>query len=476
MKVKTLVATDLKLTLAGMITDSVVLSRIASQWTEPEGLFDDDDANVIARWCIRHLEKYGESPKERILTIFDAWAENKTVSEDRAVRLESKLREVSREQDRQGIPNGDYILDRAGKYFNEVRLKREWEASEDELDRGQVEEAYSRLTGMSRVNLGIGATVHLAEDYLAWREILAEDRDEPLLYYPKGLDKFINPMTSRENFLTVMAPDKSYKSFWIMDAGFRGIKNRKRVAYFEVGDMTKTQIMRRMAERWARRPIRAGKFKIPISARYGDDGLQIEWDVRVAEERLTPQEVFRAVKRSCRGQDWFRLSCHLNDSIDVYGLESILKDWSRTGWVPDIVLVDYADILAPPKGIKDPLEQIDKTWKALRRMSQEYHCLVVTGTQSNAAAYSKKEQTLSKKHFSGRKTKLAHATGIIGLNVTDEYRDKNVTGLNWIARRDGKYTERFMFRVAGCFDIANPAMKVVEKFQKKPETSTDDDW
>jgi len=468
MKVKHHDGGDLRLILAGVASDPVVCARVASQWNGE--LFDDEDANLIAGWCVRHFTKYGQPPNGRLRGIFQNWSSKPATNEKRAQAVEEKLITLSRELKTIGPINCDYVLDRAIEYFNKVRFRKVHEEVEQDLDRGDTAEAYAKMTGVSRLALEYGTTTRLVSDYEAWRDCLDEENEKPLLAYSGALDRFLGPFTARENFIAFMAPDKSGKSYWLMDAGFRGIRAGWRVAMFEVGDMTRKQIMRRMAARFAKRPILAKKYKVPISI---DEEAEIEWKNLVAKERLSPGQVFRVVQKTLGGRDQFRLECRPACTINVEGIRSILLDWARGGWVADVVLVDYADILAPPAGIRDPLEQIDRTWMGLRRLSQEFHCLVATATQTKATAYNMKSKVLSREHFSGRKTKLAHVTGMIGLNVTEEFRSKCVTGLNWVVQREGAVSEKRMLLVAGCLDIGNPAMKSHSPRRKENQDSVE---
>jgi len=463
--------TDAKLILGGMITDTIVLSRIASQW-RPEGLFPSEEANLLARWCLKFLDKYGQAPGKRMNAMFHTWADQKGVPEDRANLVGRVLEGVNDTMLVNEGVSSDYIIDRAKEFFTSTMLRREWEEAEMDLDRGKVEQAYTRMIGLNKVEMGQGSTIKLAEDFETWREVLNVARQEPIVYYPGIVGRFFGETLGRDCFVGFMGPDKSFKSFWIMDVGFRGLVAKKRVAMFEVGDMSRDQIMSRMAERFSRRPIRPKKFTVPKELYMTEEGgVDVKWEEKEAKERLTVKEVYNRVRKLCWQRDMFRLSCHPNDTLSVYGIRTIIDEWEREGWVPDIVLIDYADILAPPRGILDEKEQTDKTWKELRRMSQELHALVVTGTQSNAAAYTNKQRTLGRKHFSGRKTKLAHVTGMVGLNVSDEFKKKCMTGLNWVVRRDGKYSERWMCITAGCLDIGNPCIKSFENVKKNQARS-----
>jgi hypothetical protein len=448
---------DIRRVLYGMVTNQTVLSRIAGQWSG-RGLFNDNEADLIGKWCVDHMRTYGEPPNGQIKVIFDEWANLPTTNNEVAVLVDRTLRAVN-EMSNDELGSSNYLLDLAEKHFNRVKLKEEWEQSELDLDQGNVNEACNRMSRFSRINLGQGPLIKPGEDFELWTEAFDEEQQKSLVGYPGRLNDFLGDVMVRDSLIAFMAPDKTGKSFWLLDAAFRAVRGKSRVAMFEVGDMSRNQVVLRIASRVTKRPRKAGPYELPVSVtREGE----VERKRLECDKPLGPRESFRAFKRFCGNMDLFRLSCHANSSIDVFGIESILRDWSRDGWVPDVVVIDYADILAPPSGIREVLDQVDSTWRHLRRLSQEFSCLVLTATQSNAAAYTNKRLTLGKQHFSGRKTKLAHVNGMVGLNVTDKFRREGITGVNWVVRREGRYSESRMLLVAGCLAISNPAMKCIE--------------
>jgi len=449
--------TDLRRVLSGMVTDRTVCSRIASQWRDG-GLFDAPWANLVGDWAVKHFTKYGQPPNGQLRGLFDDWSKRANPPEETLRGVESFLEHLSNEHSQQEAATSDYILDVAGRYFNRVRLKQAIDEAEDELERNDVESARSKLTSLGRVELGVGALIKPADDFEAWVSAFDEERQRPLVRYPGRLDKLVGQALVRDSLISFMGPDKSFKSFFMLDLAYRAIKNRCRVAFFEVGDLGQHEVLLRLGERATMIPRKPGRYKFPTSVSW--DGSEVEYETRVFKEGLQDAEAFRTFRKVCRQRDVFRLSCHPNSSISVGGVFSIIKDWERECWVPDVVVIDYADILAPPRGVRESLDQIDETWKQLRRMSQELHALVVTASQSNAAAY--KTSLLGKHHFSGRKTKIAHVNGMIGLNVSAEDRERGVTRLNWVVRRSGRYNERSAFAVAGCLAVSNPVIKVCE--------------
>ncbi len=456
MKVKRYDATDAGQVMIGMISDTVVCSRIAGIWAKG-GLFADPDFNLIGGWCVQYVNEYSKAPGESIRSIFDSWVDN-GADETKASLLSKKLWVLSEASKKRDFDT-EYLLDVAEKYFNRVQVQNEWERAESELDGGKSERALSRMQALQKITLRSGTLIKPAEEFQPWRDALDQEKQEPLIGYPGRLRSFLGRAMVRDGFVAFMAPDKSFKSWWLLDAAFRTMRARRRLAFFEAGDLSQDQIFQRMAVRSVRRPLFPGVWTVPVSvSRVG----KVEVESRGPEDKATAGEAYRAFQKLSRNRDLFRLSCHPNSSLSVSHMESILGDWAREGWQPDVVVIDYADILAPPVGFKDPNEQIDETWKHLRRISQESKCLVLTATQAKATAYNKKSKVLRKEHFSGRKTKLAHVTGMVGINVSDQNREDSVSGLNWIVNRNSNYSESTMIMVAGSLAIGNPCLVVQE--------------
>lgn len=444
---------DLRRTLIGMVTDPVVCSRVAATWKDD--MFRQRWANLVGGWAVKYFRKYGAPPDGRIKDIFERWADKTSADGDTVEAVEKFLRALSDEHEAGPPQAADYVLDVAGRHLNEARLRQVIEDATADLDRGKVDDAHGRLTGVSRVELGVGAVVDPAEDWDAWERAFDNERRRPLVTYPGALGKFIGDAMGRDCLFAFMSPDKVGKSMWLLDLAYRAVRQRRRTAFFDVGDQCQDDVMVRLGQRTTRRPEHTATLNVPVG--FGKD-RQPEVESQKLEG-LSAGEAHRAFKRAVRDEDLFRLSCHPNSSIGAAGISSLLQDWGREGWTVDVCVIDYADILAPPGGVRETLDQIDETWKRLRRMSQEMHCLVVTATQSSAAAYAEKQRTLSRRHFSGRKTKLAHVNGMLGLNATPAEKEKGITRINWVVRRRGAFSETACVHVAGCLAVASPAMK-----------------
>jgi hypothetical protein len=389
---------------------------------------------------------------------YQRWAA-KTRTHDEATvdNIETFLEYLAEEYAGQPSPSSDYVLDLAGKYFNQVRIKERIEQARDALADGDDVQALEILRGTPNVELGEGAVITPGEDWDVWVQAFDRERQKPLVRYPGDLGKLVGDSFARGKLFAFMGPDKVGKSFWLLDLAYRAVRKGWRVSFFDLGDMDQDEVMQRLAQRALRRPLKAGDIAVPVE--FDKQTRKLVRDVETFKA-VGPSDGFREFQKICRGtNDLLKISCHPNSSIDVMGISSILKEWAREGWVVDVVVMDYADILAPSKGARDNLEAIDKDWRELRRLSQELHCLTVTATQANAASYRNEGgKLLTRWNFSGRKTKLAHVNGMLGLNVSPQDKKQGITRVNWVVRRKGFYVETTAVTVAGHQDLAHPVI------------------
>jgi hypothetical protein len=456
MKIKRYSGKEQQQILVGLITDPVFCSRMSSIWNFDEKHFEDSDYEMTAGWCIRFFRKYGKVPNKQLRALFQKWSSLKATSEKRAEIVEKKLIQLDRSRKKQALDT-EVLIEIAEEYINRVRFEDEYERGQYDLERGSSQKLIARMQSFQTLRLSDDGVIKPGEQFAPWRDAFEQSSQKPLINYPSDLDQFLGPVMARDAFVAFMAPDKSFKSVYLLDSSFRGIESRRRVAFFEAGDLSQNQVMYRLALRTVGRPRQRGTWLEPRSVNASG---AVQTRRRSADTTLGIGAAYRAFQAASEGDDRFRLRCYSNGTLSARQIESVLTDYRREGWTPDIVVIDYADIMAPPDGVRDTLDQIDENWKHLRRISQDFNCLVLTATQSSAAAYNKKTPTLNRSHFSGRKTKLAHVTAMIGINVTDGWRERGVSGLNFVVRREGQWTENKMKIVAGCIEIMNPILAV----------------
>ena len=440
---------DARRVLVGMVTDRTVCARISSRWT-PEGLFACRWENMVGMWCVKHFVRYGQPVGRAVEAMFQQWAEKRT--DEETIRLaEQFLNALSDEYEREDKLASDYVLDLAGRHFNAVRMKRLMEEVETDLELGQVEDAGERLQSFLRVELGLGSVCFPSQEFELWVDAFDLEQSRPLIEFPNPFGEFVGDVFSRDSFVSITGAFGRGKSWWLQDIAFRAVRQKRRVLLVDCGDMTRRQVLRRMGQRAARRPKRTMDVKWPVRFETVEAGPIIE---KRKLEAVDARQAWRAWSRLDRvGR--FRLMVHSSGSLSAEQLASHVASGEREGWVPDVIVLDYADLLALPPGM-EKREGIDETWRRLRRLSQDYHCCVVTATQGDAASY--RASLIRAGNFSDSRTKNDHVTAAFGLNVGDEDRDRGVTRVNWLKRRDDECSENWQIAVAGCLAIGCPLM------------------
>lgn len=447
--------------LTGMIVDSVVCGRIASKWGDGDH-FQSKWCNIIGGWCTDYFLQYGEAPKKDIVGLFESWTNARDRDPATVKLLDKFLSNLSDDYETlEQESNSEYVIDQAAAHFNKVQLVKLADAIKEDAESGEVDQGYKRAQKLGKMEIGVGAVVDVFRDQTAIMRAF-EERQEPIIKYPGALGELLGSSLERDGFIGVMGRAKRGKSWMLEDIGWVGVEQRRKVAFFQVGDLSQNQMMRRWMVRAAGRPLgpKVIKFPTKIEKDEDEDIAVVTYKEREFSGHLSWQRAWKAcqdVVHNCRTDSTLlRLSCHPSGSISINGVIAVLDNWEREDWVPDIVIIDYADILAPISGTADTRDQINATWMKMRGLSQQRHCLVVTATQAKAAGYH--AATLDMSHFSEDRRKMDHVTGMLCLNATPEEKTQQILRVNWGVLREDEWIEGQCVHVAGCLSIASPCI------------------
>lgn len=441
--------------LAAMVTDPVVLAEITGYWPKA-GLFQHKYQNLVAGWCVAYFSKHCEPPAHNIETIFDDW-ESRNPEDEAVPFIKSMLLHLSREH--KPCASG-YVIEVAGRYFNQNLANTKLDEAKTLLSANRPEDAWAVIEGLRQISTGTNAYTTMGE-VDAFMDAYDYANSPNLFTWPEGdldaLNVFFENQLGRGCFISFLAGEKVGKSWWLGEVAWQAARCGQRVAYFSVGDMNAKQIRRRLIPRIARRPIQAKDIMVPtfISAGGLMDEDSVDFERHTFTEALS-RDSFAAVaaqwSASSMGQN-IRLFDVPMSTVSAEGVRLRATRLLHSDWPPDVIVIDYADILAPINGQDETRHQINRTWQELRRISQELDCLVATATQADAASYA--TQTLSRANFSEDKRKMAHVTGMVGINQTAIEKQCQVTRLNWILGRELEVNEPV--HVAGCLGLGRIA-------------------
>lgn len=446
--------------VAAMIGSPTVLARVAPKWEE-NGFFSSPHCNMVASWCVTHHQKHGTNPGKGIIHIFESWKDKS--QDDETIKLVEVLLSTlsAKWEEMEDTVTPEAMVDLAGEHFNRVRLKKLAEAIQGDLDTGKLDKAEERINAHCKIELGAGSAVNLLNDEEEIRSTFDREFHENLIELPGDLGKFYNKTLRRGGFIAFEGPEKSGKSFFLLDLAYRALEQHRKVAYFQVGDLTKTEFKERFLTRVSKHPLHPCTAKWPSTMELVDGHPKAQHDDKEFTDGLSADIASNSCSRMLRKKlktkrVFFKLSCHPNLSIDVAGIRNTLESWARDDWHADCVFIDYADVLAPPRGFKESRDQINDNWARMRSLSQELHCLLVTATQVKRDGYGK--GFLTRMDTADDKRKLSHVTGMVGISCGDEDKTGGLCRLNWVVLREQEFVSSRTVTVAQCLALAQPAV------------------
>lgn len=491
--------------LTGMIISDRFLREILPLY-EPD-LFEIKYGPIVAKWCIQHFEKYEKAPGALIQDIFAAW-ERSNPEQEQADYIHGFLATLSDEYERSDKFNAPYLIDKAVEYFD----SRSYKLLEEDLrwcnENNDREGAAKVVSEFRKVEKVMSPGIDVFDDEDAWRDAFDVDTDT-LFTVPGKLGEMINPQFVRESFIGLMGIAKIGKTWNLNFLAQCAVRARCNVAFFQLGDLSQNQMMIRngiyITQR-SNKPKYCGVQLIPVLdceknqkdmcdlrkrqckfGCYDTDGNILDLDdapgytpctecrgehkgpfkgavwheKRRPVRPLTWQEAYKAAqeyKQRIKAKR-FKLSTHPSKSLNVVGVEAILDNWERLeGWVPDVLIFDYADLFAPErKGNKETRDDSNETWMALSALRQKRKCCVITATQANGAAI--KEKTVGREHYANDRRKYDHVTAMYGLSQTSEEKRKGIIRWGEILVREDDFDCDYQVNVLGCLAIGRPYLE-----------------
>lgn len=465
-------------------------------------------ARTVAKWCLEYWNTYSKAPRLHIQDIFQHQQRN-GLQDEQAELIEQFLISISDEHEREDKFNADYILHQAEEYFQSQNLLIVSQDIAGLLSAGQVMEAEARIADHRIVQLPQSSGVEPLKDVEAFKEVFEDDGD--MLFRFKGkLGQFIGDVR-RDSLISFLAPEKRGKTYWLKEVVFCALKHKCNVAYFDVGDMGRKRSLRRIAEYISSRSTKyTGDVKVPVldcahnqqddctnknrASDYGvyevegkgrdaietkqtleelpdykpctyclknedpDNYVGAVWHTIKETKRLSYGELEAILKRFRRSiaNKRFKMANFPNDTLNVKGIRNQLKIWEdNDNFIPDVVVIDYADILAPESNAsRDERHSINKTWKAMRSLAGELQVAVLTATQTDSQGFYVK--TLSADNFSEDKRKFSHVNLILTLNQTKAEKADGIMRIGKMFDRDSEYDERRVATVLECRAIGRP--------------------
>jgi len=485
--------------IIGFISSTEYLRELSGIWKDR--YLTSVVTKHISRWCWEYFRKYNKAPGSDIDGILYQKSQaglNADITEE----IEEDILPGLNDEYMAGNWDITYLLEETKKYIAERRLLLHAEEIQTHINQNDITAAENLASSYKPSVDGVRTDLDLgSQDAITVLEKAFDTEYTSIIQYPKQLGTFINHQLVRGGFVALLAPEKRGKTFMLMDMAVRATRQGKKVAFFQAGDMTESQMIMRMAIHLTKKNNKekySGIIYQPVRdcvlnqlnlcdkpQRESDFGIfesktrqQVKYEIEFADilEAMKDEPDYRPC-HNCSDYDhqrlgtvwltkvdtgdpltkkqavdkWysffkrykhrFKLSTHANGTLSTHDILAILDMWERRDdFVPELIVIDYADLLIFAGANKEFRHQQNEIWKALRAISQQKNQpLVITATQADAASYSATK--LQMKHFSEDKRKFAHVTAMYGLNQDPGGRDKKlgILRINEIVVREGDF-------------------------------------
>ena len=498
-KVKEFDSTLERRIVIGMVVSDDFLSE-AQTLFQPE-YFRVPALRTAAGWCIKYWGEFGKSPGSHFQDIYESKRRTGEVPDEFTEELEAVFSSLSKEFVENPNLNPRYLLKQMEQLMRSRSLLQLGEdivalASQDKVDDAEL--SLSQFKPVRREGISWSNPFDLSDNQM--EDVFKEG--DALFRFPGPLGELIGPI-ERDSFIGLQAPEKRGKTWFLWEFALRGVLNRCNVAFFSVGDMSDVQNWRRVfgwvlrsSKRWGgketlvpvmdckkaqkgecddcdQEPVMTSDGKLlpfdqapyhqPCIKCLKDDPYNFigsRWYKRELIPDYSPgkaRQLLANLSKRCAGKT-IRLQCYPSYQANVRKIRTMLDIWEkRDGWIADMVVIDYADILAPEDEREaETRHRINTTWGTLRGLSTERGIAVITATQAAKTSYTKTQQDTT--DVSEDKRKLGHVTAMIGLNQTPEEKKSKLMRVSNLIVREDDFDSRRNVVCLQCLEMSRPLL------------------
>ncbi len=455
--------------------------------------FQSKMTKEVSKWCFDFFKNYDDAPKQEIESILEMKSKAGEIEPDLEEEIRNFLIGLSEEYQEWESFNEEYYIELGLKYFKKRSFQQLSEEIKNAVEQNNVDEAeqiYSNYTNINK-NLEQSRDI-LTEESLIQLHTSLQNRPPFLFEMPGALGKMIGPI-ERETFIGLLGREKVGKTFHLMMFAIAAARQGLNVAMLETGDLTQDQLDTRFYSYFTKKAFRekhAGTKSIPVLdcifnqtcecpqalavepvIRQSNDNGRYVYNVDIKDKdvlkghqrciecwkdrstRYTSKfkgsiwwerqkigvwdfaEAKKAIKNFNR---WYKGKI-ITEAFPMQSMKaSDVRNWcinkqKQDGFIPDVLIVDYPDILLPESG-KEYRHQENEKWMILRQISQEFHNCVIVATQADAKSYNRDSLQLA--NYSEDKRKYSHVTHFYAINKTQTEEELGCSRLSTLLLRE----------------------------------------
>jgi replicative DNA helicase len=258
-----------------------------------------------------------------------------------------------------------------------------------------------------------------------------------------------------------IANDICVHNTWILiETAIQAMMRKYKVLFISL-EMNAKSIIKRATQNLFSETSKEEDFMYPRFIKSGDS-FEIDCTKIVHKKGLKVETFDKRIKSlapNIGGGD-LRIICYPAYSADYKKIFADIELLEITNnWLPDFIIIDYADLIAPESGKGERRDQIDTVWKRLRALAQIKNCSVVTATHSNKQTF---ERNIKQNDLSDDNRKINHVGKMVSLNQTFSEKKIGAMRMQMIAERNGFFDDSEVV-VLQSLHIGKPFLDAMDK-------------
>lgn len=401
---------------------------------------------IVATWCMQYFEKYDKVPGNDLNIIFDSSLELSNEDREFVGGLLSKISSISSEQF-----NVDYYIDQSVEFFRDKKLNRLVSQIKNDLISGKTDVAENRVVQYMKVDKEESTGLDLFTD-IERLKVMGFSPTAQLFTPPGAFGEMTGPIR-RQDFIMYVGKSKVGKTQLLQQHGiWAALENGLRVLHLSL-EMSEEEVKDRYYSAFTGLPVTYFRGNKMLSVPYFTDEGLIEYR-QFSPDLMTPQDIVEKapdLHMMAKGGKLV-VESRPQDSFTVRDLKMLLEKYETVhDTVFDVIVLDYADLMAPSSGNLEYRHKLNDIYIALRGLTQERNIAIITVSQGNREGFKKDNVATT---VSEDIRKLATVTGAFAINVTDEEKDRKYWRLSPLVLRHQRFNESDTVICLNCLDIS----------------------
>ena len=416
------------------------------------GLVDNESYDAfyrdVADAACDYIERYGKVPGEHTLDLVQALCKKRPDAEDMYTRLFESI-----ELTKEGV-NREYVLSQATAFVRMQSIRSGVTDIMDCLERDDEEalEDADRILEVIRTR-----QVELFEPgtFLGDRKALRflDSTHDAMVTGIENIDKYgLGP--ERKKLHLFMAPMKRGKSWWMIQLAKMGLLHKMKVLIITL-EMPEEDYAARMFQSifsLTKRKAEAAYYEF-VPSQPGGAPLNFAETILTDRPSLEDHNIYEYLAkkqdRMLSRRPPLLIKEFPSGRLSMKQLEAYICGLEATGFIPDILLLDYVDLMDWRSMDRDKRVGIGELYIGLRGLAGERNLRVATCTQSNRLGAQAK--VLDETHLAEDWSKGATCDTLLAHSQTKAERLLNLARIGVVAARGDR--SGFQFLISQCYAL-----------------------